>query len=193
MQFYTSPRPKKVNVRFKSLYLLSLIVAIGLTWVFIASGISEKERELISLQNKLVSSPSSFTVYDQENFCRLMLEIRKISIPYCSKISINLLKAIIGISKEDLRFLLKFSAKFNPELKIRDQLKGSGQLRNFAESPNLKGVDPDEILDKRTLDLIDFFKEKLENRKISETQVDRIIRQINKTMEGRDLNPVQRK
>ena len=191
MQFHT-PSPKQTNIKSK-LYLLPLVAAVGLTWIFVASEISEKEQELISLQNKLVSNPGSFTAYDQENFCRLMLEIKKISIPYCSKLPLNLLRNIIGLAKDDLRFLLKFSAKFNPEQTIRNQLKGSGQLKDFARSHNVKGVDPDEILNKTTIDLIDFFKEKLKDRKINETQIDRIIRQLNKTMEGRDLNPVQRK
>ncbi len=191
MQFHT-PNHKQINVKSK-LYLLPLVAAVGLTWLFVASEISEKEQELVSLQNKLVSNLGSFTAYDQENFCRLMLEIKKISIPFCSKLPLNLLRNIIGLTKDDLRFLLKFSAKFNPELTIRNQLKGSGQLKDFARSPNVKGVDPDEVLNKTTIDLIDFFKEKLKDRKINETQVDRIIRQLNKTMEGRDLNPVQKK
>lgn len=169
------------------------ITIMGITWIFVSSETSEKEQELIILQNKLVSNPNSFTNYDQEKFCSLMLEIKKISIPYCSRLPVNLLRNIISLTKDDLRFLLKFSAKFNPELTIRNQLKGSGQLRNFTTSPNLKGVDPDEILDKTTLDLIDFFKEKLKDRKIDESQINRIIKQLNKTMEDRDLNPVQRK
>ncbi len=75
--------------------------------------------------------------------------------------------------------LKKFAKNVSPDESLQKQLEGKGQLRNLRNNPNLKGVDIEGLLKKTPRQIEDMYKGSESGNKI--------IKQINKAFEGRDL------
>lgn len=152
----------------------------------------EKKQKLSSYENKIQQGISLNTA-ELEEFCRLYLEINKISIPNCENSKAESLKTLLNLDKQIFKILCRFSDKYDPFIKIEIQLQGKGQIRDFRTNPNLEGIDPSEILSRNPLELIDLFQAKIYNRELNIEQVYLIIRQLNKSMENRNLNRIIKK
>ena len=80
------------------------------------------------------------------------------------------------VSKNNLK---RFSKNVLPDVSLEEQLAGKGQLRNLRNNPNLKGVDIDVLLKKTPAEIEEMYK--------GVDGGNKIIKQINKAFEGRDL------
>ena len=77
------------------------------------------------------------------------------------------------------RGLKKFAKNVNPDITVEKQLAGKGQLRDLKKSPNIDGVNINELLQKTPRQIEELYKGSESGNKI--------MKQINKAFEGRDL------
>lgn len=187
--------PQKSSSKINIFYYIKLsiytffILALSIQ---IVNSFQDKKQKLDSYEAKILDG-STLNSFELKEFCQLFLEIKKVSIPDCENLKSESLKTLLGLDKSILKLLGRFCDKYTPFIKIENQLQGKGQIRNLRNSPNLEEIDSSEILSRTPLELVDLFKEKLNNREISIEEVNSIIRQINKCMENRNLNRVNRK
>jgi len=80
----------------------------------------------------------------------------------------------------DLKY---FSQNVLPDVPLWSQLEGKGQIRNFKKTPNMNTVSVDYLLTRTPRQIEEEYKD-LKN-------LDDIIKQINKTFEGRPLGKGQ--
>lgn len=90
-----------------------------------------------------------------------------------------------GFGPKGVSVLKKFSNNALPDVSLIKQLAGKGQLKDLRGSPNLKNVDIETMLTKTPRQIEEMYKGSSEGNKI--------IKQINKAFEGRDLGKQPKK
>ncbi|HCC94255.1 MAG TPA: hypothetical protein DEQ26_07990, partial [Flavobacteriaceae bacterium] len=96
-----------------------------------------------------------------------------------AKLGLAAIPIVVKVGKSAKSGLKKFSKNVNADIILEKQLAGKGQLRNLRKNPNLEGIGIDDLLKKTPSEIEEMYKGSENGNKI--------IKQLNKAFEGRDL------